>query len=158
LNHPASCSDSTAEVARAFGITDLDGLDANQQLEFMRRNWDELEPSDAQALANKAALVVAGKSGRSIADENGNRTRAGGHVAIVVPGDLADGTHPLVAGGAGMLIKNSTTGRITLVKGPAFSTYGRSVAKTWKPEALPQVRYYTPSQNSERALPTGRMQ
>jgi hypothetical protein len=84
-------------------------------------------------------------------DEEGNRTRAGGHVAIVVPGELADGTHPLVAGGAGMLIMNSTTGRITLVRGPAFSASGRSVARTWKPEALPQVRYYTPTANSERA-------
>jgi hypothetical protein len=148
LNHPASCNDTTAEVARAFGIDDLDGLDANQQLEFMKRTWDELDPPDAQDLANKARLVVAGKPGQSITDKEGNRMRAGGHVAIVVPGELAEGTHPLVAGGAGVLIKNTTTGRINLVRGPAFSVSGRSVARTWKPEALPQVRYYTP-----RAIP-----
>jgi hypothetical protein len=142
-------------VANAFGISDLDGRDANAQLDHMRRNWDEVDPKEAQALANHVGLVVAGKQGDYLTDakgelrtdENGNRVRAGGHVAVVVPARSNDSTYPIVAGGAGTLVKDTETGRITLVPSSASSTSGRSVREIWKSEALPRVRYYTPKAN-----------
>jgi hypothetical protein len=151
---PTSACDSVAAVARAFGIDDLDGNDANAQLDYMKRNWEEVESMEAQSLANHAGLVVAGKQGDYLADakgmvrtdEDGNRIRAGGHVAVVVPSRLNDGRFPIVASGAGTLVRDAKTGRITLVKSSASSTSGRSVKEIWKEESLPRVRYYTPAQ------------
>jgi len=148
-DYPTSSCDSIAAVARAFGIDDLDDKDANAQFAYMKRNWDEVDPKDAQTLASHAGLVVAGKqgdyltdpNGRLRTDENGNRIRAGGHVAVVVPGPLND--DPIVAGGAGALAKDSKTGRITLVRGSASSTSGRSITEIFKAPGL--VRYYTPA-------------
>ena len=150
--YPTSSCDSIVAVACAFGIDDLTDKDANAQLDYMKRNWDEVDPKEAQTLANHAGLVVAGKQGdcltdpkgRLRTDENGNLIRAGGHVAVVVPGRLNGGRYPIVAGGAGVFVKDSKTGRITLVQSSASSTTGRSVREIWKTEASP-VRYYTPA-------------
>jgi len=151
--YPTSSCDSIAAVARAFGMDDLDDKDANAQLDYMKRNWDEVDSTEAQTLANHAGLVVAGKQGDCLTDpkgskrtdENGNLIRAGGHVAVVVPGRSNDGPYPIVAGGAGVLVKDSKTGRITLVQSSASSTTGRRVTEIWKAEALPRVRYYIPA-------------
>lgn len=54
---------------------------ANQMVEDMQREphrWQELDPDEAQAEANRGALVIAGAS----------NPKGSGHVALIIPGAL----------------------------------------------------------------------
>jgi hypothetical protein len=91
-----NCSGSVAYVAsNLFGIDDLKGIKANDQVKFMDSHWQPIDSNTAQALANKGEFVVAG-----LKNPNGD-----GHVAVVVRGDGAtkpDGKfYPNVIGGGG---------------------------------------------------------
>lgn len=93
-NNSDNCSGSVAEVAdKGFGISGLNGKNANDQVAFMDSNWDSIDAQTAQNLANEGKLVVAGLKNPS----------GDGHVAVVVPGAVAqkpDGNfYPHVEGG-----------------------------------------------------------
>lgn len=126
LAHPRACNFSVAQVANDYGITELDNLMANQQVEHMRSNgWQTVTAEEAQNLANQGQFVIAG---RADPDENG-------HVQVVVPGEMVtsdqDGNrYPIVAGGA----MNPT----------AYSERGHGVNHSWRPEYRQEVEYFVP--------------
>lgn len=115
--HPDFCNYSVIHAANAYGIHDLDGQRATQQIETMDANWKEVSASAAQSLANQGVFVVAGYRG---------------HVAIVTPGEMRQHggeLYPMVTGGG------SAAGR---------SNGTRSVGDVWRRDVRDEVRYFTP--------------
>jgi len=151
VENPTSAEDSVAQVARAYEIDSLDGLDANEQVDLLSREWRKISPKMAQQLANRGQLVVAGKRGGFLKrgedlarDEDGKPVRGLGHVAVIVPGALADDEFPVAAGGSRKVVKDED-GSVTIERGPAFRAEGRRVDRIWTTTQLPLVSYYTPN-------------
>jgi len=123
-NNPDNCSGSVAEVASGMGNQELSGLDANGQVSYMEQNWTQVSAEDAQKMANKGELVVAGLA---VPGEHG-------HTAVVVPGSGAtkpDGKfYPNVEGGA---------------SNPAGKSDGTKTAgDVWNTKVRGNVGYYAP--------------
>jgi hypothetical protein len=152
LAHPLDPSGTVAEVAEAFDITDLKGKTTNAQLTFLRQNWKEISPDEAQALANDGRLVIAGRSGEIVLDsegdpmrdKDGRRIRNSGLVAIVVPGRLADHRYPIVAGSDRVWVKDASSGKVQAEAGPATSTEGQRADVAFKRADLSRLKYFTP--------------
>ena len=125
-NNPKHCNESTAEVANAMGHPELNGKLANQQVDYMDKNWEAVDAKTAQERANNGDLVVAGLS------DNPH-----GHTSIVVPGDGAvkpDGRfYPNVEGGAmNKWARDHGTGDYTA--GDVWSTTDRKNVKYYVPK------------------------
>lgn len=125
------CANSVAAAAEALGVTGLKGKRANDQIDFMKANWDTLTPKEAQDAANMGRLAVAGR-----------KDTPHGHVAIVVPGasDKRFGHgHPNLAGGSLDPDHPSEPGR-------AYSTDGKTIGKIWNLNEveLTEISYYSP--------------
>ena len=131
LANKANCSASTARVVHDFGLDDLDGKQANSQVDHMEAHWDKVSKVDAQRLANQGELVVAGRKDSSH-----------GHVAIVVPGEMVwsgkrKDHYPLVAGGA---LDSDHPGQ----PGNAYSAEGHGANFAWGGDKSDEVTYYRP--------------
>jgi len=113
-------------VANAMGHPELNGKLANQQVDYMDKNWEAVDAKTAQERANNGDLVVAGLS------DNPH-----GHTSIVVPGDGAvkpDGRfYPNVEGGAmNKWARDHGTGDYTA--GDVWSTTDRKNVKYYVPK------------------------
>lgn len=127
--YPNACNQSTAAAAAAMGHPELNGMNANEQVEYMAKNWQSVDAKTAQKLAEEGNLVVAGLKG------DGH-----GHTAIVVPGDgKTKGTgdqaqfYPNVQGGA--------------LGGPGSAGYSdgsKSAGDVWNKKDRENVGYYSP--------------
>ncbi len=126
-NHPDNCNKSTAETLNILGIQDLkENMTANDQIDYMERNWETVSAYRAQNLANRGVVVVAGLK------EIGH-----GHTAVVVPGEPVTKKnencyvdYPMVEGGAMNVIARS--------KGDL------SAGDVWGKLKRVRVKYYTP--------------
>src|SRR5262249_2337648 len=102
------CANSVAAFADKVGIKALDGMRANDQIDYMTKNWKQLTPEEAQERANQGKPTFFGKT-----------DQPNGHDGMVVPGWLDPRfQQPSMAGGA--MHKDPVTGDITA--GVAFNT------------------------------------
>jgi hypothetical protein len=135
--HPTRCNRSTAAVAHAFGYTELDRKLANAQIRYMEQYWQTITAEQAQALADRGQLVVAGQPGILRADGR----RGFGHTAVVYPGGMTtagDGKrYPRIAGGS---FNSVTPG----VPGRKYSEGARNAHDAWG-RRVGGVQYYTPA-------------
>ena len=109
-----------------YTLSELNGKLANQQDDYMDKNWEAVDAKTAQERANNGDLVVAGLS------DNPH-----GHTSIVVPGDGAvkpDGRfYPNVEGGAmNKWARDHGTGDYTA--GDVWSTTDRKNVKYYVPK------------------------
>ncbi len=124
--HPDACHQSTAEVAHQFGHAELDGRTANAQVAVLREQWREVDGAQADALAERGVLAIAGLAGEGNA----------GHTAVVVAGRCVvvdDKVYPSVCGG-GLPMRRSDG--------------SRTAAETWTIRERVKVRYFTPETRS----------
>jgi hypothetical protein len=130
--HANNCSGSVREAAKMLGIKLL-GQQANNQVDYMAKNWRQVSMEEAKQLADQGVFVVVGR-----------KHYPHGHVAIVVPGsgllspDPVTGQKrlwPNVAGGA-----LGRGGRI----GRSYSEGNKTVRQVWPKSMLSGVRFYTP--------------
>ncbi len=135
-DHPTRCNRSTAAVVRALSSNELDGKLANAQISYMEQHWQMVTAEEAQALADKGLLVVAGQPGIVRADGR----RGFGHTAVVYPGGMtiaSDGNrYPRIAGGS---FSSATPG----IPGGKYSDGAKNVHDAWG-SRTPGVRYFTP--------------
>ena len=127
--HPKSCSHSTAAVAEALGHSELTGLNANEQVNYMEKHWKTVDAATSQSMANHGELVVAGLK------DTGN-----GHTAVVVPGDGATkmnnnqpSFYPNVQGSS--------------LNGPGSAGYSngsKTAGDVWNKTDRQNVNYYAP--------------
>jgi hypothetical protein len=112
-DHPEDYNEFLAEVARSYlptdarGKTVLDDASANDQVQYIADNWDELSPAEAQRMANHGVLVVATRKGvvsidshslQPERDDEGRPILTPGHVAVVMPGEPYGNGYPKIAG------------------------------------------------------------
>jgi hypothetical protein len=111
-------------IKKLYSNIDLDGMTANEQIDYMNVNWSKVDLHEAMRLASEGQLVVAGLKG-----EAGRH----GHVAVVMPGGPDPRTHwPVVAGGGAAA---------------ARSIEGKSMTQVWRRGFLHprlQVEFFTP--------------
>jgi hypothetical protein len=114
-----------SHVAERFGITELSGIPANDQVAYMQQNWSKVDARTAQALANNGSLAIAGLA-----------TPDQGHTAIATPG--AGAIKP-----DGRFYPNVTCG------GPADrrSDGSRTAGDVWAPSDRGNVEYFVPKRN-----------
>lgn len=120
--HQPYCSQSVSHVAEGYGITELSGMPANEQVAYMQQNWSRVEGRTAQALANNGSLVIAGLAA---ADQ--------GHTAVATPGAGAIKQD-------GKFYPNVTCG------GPPDrqSDGTRTAGDVWIPSDRSKVEYFVP--------------
>lgn len=123
-----NCSGSVAKTMTKMGNTELNGKVANDQVDYMEKNWKTVSAQEAQDLANAGQPVVAG-----LANPNGH-----GHVAVVVPGDGAikpdKNFYPNVQGGS---------------LGGAGKSWGdKTSGDVWNTSDRKKVKYYVPNGTS----------
>ncbi len=118
--HPDVCSLSTITAADELGIHDFDGITgANDQVDYMIRNWVELSREQAQEYANNGIFVVAGMKGVN-------------HTMVVVPGNMKtvpdQVSYPMVKGGGSL---------------PGRSDGTKCVGECWSVADRKNVKYFT---------------
>jgi hypothetical protein len=127
--HGSNCSGSTAAVAEALGHEELSGLNANEQVDYMAKNWNSVDAETAKALAEQGELVVAGKTGKSH-----------GHTAVIVPGP---GTMKN-DGGAKTFYPNVQGGALGGPGSGGYSDGTKTAGDVWNKSDRTEVTYYTP--------------
>ena len=122
--HQPYCNQSVSHVTEGFGITELTGMPANEQVAYMQQNWSKVDGRTAQALANNGSLAIAGLAAP---DQ--------GHTAIATPG--AGAIKP-----DGNFYPNVTCG------GPpdGRSDGSRTAGDVWTPSDRGKVEYFVPRQ------------
>jgi len=109
-------------IKKLYSDVDLDGMNANEQIDHMKAHWTKVDLHQAMRLASAGQLVVAGL-----------KEPVHGHVAVVMPGGPDPRTHwPVVAGGGSQY---------------ARSIEGKSMTQIWRRQYLHptlQVEFFTP--------------
>jgi len=121
------CNLFTADTLNTLGVSDLNDKKANDQIDYMKRNWIEITSAEAaQELANRGTPVVAG------VPEEGS-----GHTMIVIPGKLKElpdkKFYPMVKGGG---------------KGDGQSDGTKCAGQCWKKSKRKEIKYYAPPKYS----------
>jgi hypothetical protein len=111
-------------VARDMGVADSIGIEADSQIDFMKKNWQSVTRDEAVALSSSGKLVVAGLRSDAYAVP-----RKQGHVAIVTPGNLYRGVYPTVWSGSAGGIAGQSQGE-------------RSVGQIWRIDDRDRVNYF----------------
>ena len=126
-----NCSGSVADVASRLGYDELNDKNAKEQVSYMKDNWEPVDAKQAQDLANKVELVVAG-----LINPDGDS-----HVATVVPGDgkvAPDGNfYPLVQGGGSQKGRSDgtrTAGEVWPADPKKYPEYNRTLVKYYTPK------------------------
>ncbi len=131
-NNRRNCSGSVREAAKKLGI-DLSvqtaGPQANNQVDYMEKNWRKVSAQEAKELAEQGVFVVAGR-----------KNYPHGHVAVVVTGRGAIKPNPVT--GENRVWPNIAGGSLGGAR--SYSEGNKTVYDVWGRSQLSQVRYYTP--------------
>ncbi|HEY9600273.1 MAG TPA: hypothetical protein V6C85_01590 [Allocoleopsis sp.] len=132
-NNRRNCSGSVREAALNLGI-DLSvktaGSQANNQVDYMEKNWRKVSMEEAKELADRGIFVVAGR-----------KDWPHGHVTIVVKGLGVNRPDPVT--GKPRVWPNIAGG--SLGSGSGYSEGNKTILNAWFRRQLNEVRYYTPN-------------
>jgi len=132
-NNKRNCSGSVREAALNLGI-DLSvktvGPQANNQVDYMDKNWRKVSMEEAKELADRGGFVVAGR-----------KDWPHGHVTIVVKGSGVIRPDPIT--GKPRVWPNIAGG--SLGSGSGYSEGNKTILNAWFRRQLNEISYYTPN-------------